>query len=100
MSIQTWLQGLIKAAVQEAIKDTQDEILAEIAAMEKNMIAQIALLPGLLGSQIQNVSVDAGALAGKVVAAVNGQLAGLPQQIISGVLQGIPHIPNLFKKGK
>jgi hypothetical protein len=97
MSIQTWLQDLIKAAVEEAMKDVQDEILAEIQTMEKNLIAQVALLPGLLGSQIQNVAVDAGALAGKVVSAVNGQLAGFPQQIISGVLQGIPNILNPFR---
>lgn len=97
MSIQTWIQDVIRTAVAEALKDVQDELIAELQAAEKNIIAQIMLLPGLLGSQIQNVAVDAGAVASKVVSAVNGQLAGFPQQVISGVLNGIPSILNPFK---
>jgi hypothetical protein len=95
VSIQTWFEDLVKAAVDEAVQEATDSIVAELQAAERNLLAQLALLPGLVGAQIGNVAVDTGAIASKVIAALGGQLAALPQQIIQGVLGGL----NPFKGG-
>jgi hypothetical protein len=94
--INDWIDARIKVAMDELHKDLQEDI----AGVEARLTARLLSLPGLLGDQIQNVAVDAGALAGKIVAAVNGQLAGFPQQIIQGVLGGIPNVFNPFKGGR
>jgi hypothetical protein len=89
VSIHAWIEGLVKAAVDEAINDAKTDIIAEIQGVEQNLIAQMTSLPGLLGAQIQNVVVDTGAIAAKVVAGIAGQLTSLPQQIIQGVIGGL-----------
>lgn len=58
--------------------------------MEQNLTAQITSLPGLLAGQIQNVAVDATALAQKVISGVAAQVAQFPQQIAQAVLQLLP----------
>lgn len=85
MSFNDWLDARIKTAVDEVILDLHNEITGDLAAMETSLTAQITSLPGLVVSQIQNVAVDAGAVAAKVIAG----LSLLPQQIITGVIQGL-----------
>lgn len=97
MSFNDWLDARIKTAVDEVILDLHNEITGDLASMENNLTAQITSLPGLLASQIENVAVDAGSVASKVIAGITGQFTTLPQQIIAGVLQGIPNILNPFK---
>lgn len=81
MSIKTWVEGIVrdavKTAVDEAITDIKTELKTDIAAAEQNLTAQITALPGLLGSQIKNVAIDT-------------------EQIVQGVLQGIPNLLNPF----
>jgi hypothetical protein len=89
MSVQTWIEGLVRTAVDEAITDAKLDIITEIQATEHRLIMQITSLPGLLGSQIANVALDAGAVAAKVIAGLADELSSLPQQIIQGVLQGM-----------
>lgn len=95
--INDWIDARIKTAVADAILDLHNEITGDLAAMENNLTAQITSLPGLLAGQIENVAVDAGSVASKVIAGITGQFTTLPQQIIAGVLQGIPNILNPFK---
>lgn len=92
-----WIDSRIRAAVDEALVQLGNEVHAEMTTMETNLTTQITSLPGLLASQIENVAVDAGSVASKVIAGITGQFTTLPQQIIAGVLQGIPNILNPFK---
>lgn len=90
MSVNSWIDARIKAAVDEAVADAKADLTAEIQAVEQNLTAQITSLPGLLGAQIQNVALDAGAVAAKVISGVATQLAQFPQQVVQGILQGLP----------
>lgn len=66
MSIQTWFEGLIKTAVDEAVKDLHDELAADLRQFETNLVGQIAQLPGLVASQVGHVVVDVERLAQQV----------------------------------
>lgn len=72
--ITKWVDGRIKTAVDEARVQMHEELTADLQALETGLTAQITSLPGLLGAQIQNVAVDAGAVAAKVIAGIEGQL--------------------------
>lgn len=104
MSIQTWFEGVInaaiKTAVDEAVADLRTELKSDIDAVETTLMAQITSLPGLVGSQIQNVAMDTEGIATKVITGISTQITSLPQQIVSGVLQGIPKAFNPFDKGR
>jgi hypothetical protein len=104
VSIQSWAEGVINAAVKtavdEAMADLREDLKSDIAATETTLMAQITALPGLVGSQIQNVAMDTEGIAAKVMAGISGQITSLPQQIIAGVLSGIPKAFNPFKEGR
>lgn len=78
MSLQTWVEGLVKTAVDEAIQDLHDDIQADLTGMETRILGQLNTLPGLVGSQVETV-----------VAGVVQDVAALPQQIIDGIVSRI-----------
>lgn len=102
--VTNWIDARVKVAVDEAMQTWHDELQADLTSVETNLTAQITSLPGLLAGQIGNVVVDAEGIATRVVDKMPPLLqsllnpAQLVQQIISGVLQGIPNVFNPLKE--
>jgi hypothetical protein len=92
------LEPLVKAAVDEAVADLHDEIKAGLTDMENRIFSQVTQLPGLIASQVSHVALDAGQVAEEVAQRFGEFLnpASFTQQVIQGVLGGLPHIPNIF----
>ena len=98
-----WLQGilepLVRAAVDEAVKDLHDDIKADLVDLENNLMAQVNQLPGLVASQVEHVALDAEQVAQNVANSVIPMLQGLvdpgkiAQQVIQGVIGALPHFP-------
>jgi hypothetical protein len=97
-----WLTGilapLVQVAVKEAVADLHGEIKSDMLDMENKLLAQVNQLPGLVASQVENVALDAEQVAEKVAQEFGnfinpGQMA---QQVIQGILGGMPHLPNIF----
>jgi hypothetical protein len=121
--LESILQPLVIAAVDEAVGQLKDDIDAKLTDMENKILGQFGQLPGLVASQVGHVVLDAGAVAeqvaqhfgdflnpGNLAADVANRTGGIlpgimsnvlnpgaiAQQVIQGVLGGLPHIPNIF----
>lgn len=68
MSVQSWLEGVVEDAVKAAVDAALDDVKDDIVA------------------EIQATEQN-----------LFAQMTSLPQQVIAGVLQGIPDILNPFK---
>lgn len=98
--ITNWIDGRIKVAMDELHADLQEDL----TGIEARLTARITGLPGLLGDQIKNVAVDvegiAEGVAGRMPPILQSLLnpAQLAQQIIQGILGGLPKLP--FERGR
>lgn len=89
------LAPLVTLAVDRAIADLHTEIKSDLVDMENKLLSQFTQLPGMVASQVQNVALDAEQVA-EQVATRFGQFLnpqGLAQQIIQGIIPGLPHFP-------
>jgi len=85
MGLTSWVDERIAKAVDKLYENVKVDLLR----VETDMLGQIAQLPGLVASQIQNVLVDAGQIAEKVADALD--IDDIVKRVINGI--DIPFLP-------